>query len=301
MIKLPANTNRRNRPAFRVAVIPVVLAAVLCTAGAAEAETGLPKIVSLDHCSDQYALALADPSQIAAVSYRAVEDYSFFQKRAQGLPSTRGSIEDILYLKPDMVIRYWGGNRRMKPYLDEAGIRIVSAHTGMKTDHVFKNVEAFSKAFHREEAGAAFIRTYKSRLKKLQQVRTNGLRAVYISAGGTTAGPGTFGDEVIKLAGFSNAVADLGVKGWRTLPLEALVLNPPDLIIGAFFDSTSVHRSNWGLLRHPVVKRMFHDVPTILVPGRLLACRAFTFVDAAEYIVEKYLAINARRSEGNKS
>lgn len=275
--------------------------AFVLVAEPARAQDALPRISSLDHCSDQYALALADRSQIASLSHRAIQDYSFYKSRAKGLPRTTGSIEEFLYVQPDVVIRYWGGNASMRSYLKQAGIKVVSARTGLKTDDVFQNVAMFSKVFGREKAGEEFIKVYKARLQKLQQSSTGKLRAIYLSAGGTTAAAGTFGDEVIRLAGMRNAVADMGLKGWRPLPLEALIVDPPDVIIGAFFDSKAVHHSDWGLLRHPVVKRMFKDIPTIFVPGRLLACRAFTFVDAAEFVVDKLNAIKAAQQSRGKS
>ena len=42
-------------------------------------------IISIDFCADQYLLALADKTQIQAVSYEAVGPRSFYGTRAEGL------------------------------------------------------------------------------------------------------------------------------------------------------------------------------------------------------------------------
>jgi iron complex transport system substrate-binding protein len=289
-------------PHMRFVVAALWLLAGALVSNAGRAENALPRVATLDHCADQYALALADRSQIVGLSHHAVEDYSFFQSRALGLPRTTGSIEELLYARPNIVIRYWGGSARMWIYLKQAGIKVASAKTGVQSNDVFENVVTFAKAFGRQEAGRKFIADYQARLAKLRTQGSGKLRAIYVTAGGTTAGAGASGDEIIRLAGMRNAVAEMGLKGWRTLPLETLIMDPPDVIIAAFFDSTSVHHSDWGLLRHPVVKKMFKDIPTIFVPGRLLACRAFMFVDAAEYVVDKLEQINAqRKANGNPS
>ena len=44
------------------------------------------RIVSLDYCSDQYVLKLADPDQILAVSPDAEASFSFMRDAAGGVP-----------------------------------------------------------------------------------------------------------------------------------------------------------------------------------------------------------------------
>ncbi len=286
-------------------LIIVALAAILGVPGMgvgagirmAMANEGLPRIVSLDHCSDQYALALADPSQIAALSPKAHQDYSFFADRAKGIPSFRGTVEEILQLDPDYVIRYWGGDKSMLNILEQAGIKVISAKTGLNMTDMLSNVDVFSAAFKQKELGLVFREDYKARLLALERTKSRGLNAIYLTPSGTTAGAGTFANDILRLAGFSNAIAEMGLKRWPTIPLEKVILDPPDVFIGAFFDNASIHHSDWGILRHNAVQRMFEDVPTVYVPGRLLACRTFTFVDAAEYIVHELEAINFKNKD----
>ena len=265
---------------------------------ASTADITLPKIASLDYCSDQYVLALAERSQVTALSKHATTDYSFYADRAKGLPQTSDSIENLIHIKPDVVVRYWGGNARMRAMLKRSNIQIISADTGLDVQSVFDNVTTFSKAFNRVAQGKAFNQNYQDRVARLSTDYGRGLRAIYLSQNGTTAGEGTFPDEVITMAGLTNAISELGIKGWRTLPLESLILNPPDIIIGSFFESTDLNKSNWGVIRHGVIQKMFKTIPTIFVPGRLFACRTFSFVDAAEYVIANLQHLNLQPRSG---
>jgi len=262
------------------------------------AETTLPKIASLDYCSDQYVLALAKRSQVTALSIHATTDFSFYADRAKGLPQTSDSIENLIHLKPDVVVRYWGGNARMRSILKRTNIQIISADTGLNVQSVLDNVTIFSKAFDRVPQGIAFNQNYQDRVARLSTDHGKGLRAIYLSQNGTTAGKGTFPDEVITMAGLTNAISEMGIKGWRTLPLESLILNPPDIIIGSFFESSDLNKSNWGVIRHGVIQRMFKTIPTIFVPGRLFACRTFSFIDAAEYVIANLQHMNLKPIPG---
>ena len=67
------------------------------------------RIVSLDFCADQYVLKFADREQILAVSPDAVRGFSYMRDTAIGIPSVRPIAEDVLILKPDLIIRSYGG------------------------------------------------------------------------------------------------------------------------------------------------------------------------------------------------
>ena len=76
----------------------VVCALALLCASPAWAEPR--RIVSLDYCADQFVLALADRDQIAALSRGSQRDDSYFRARAHGIRQTRGTLEEVLALRP---------------------------------------------------------------------------------------------------------------------------------------------------------------------------------------------------------
>lgn len=246
-----------------------------------------PQAVSLDYCADQFILSLADREQIMALTTEAIEGHSFYRDKARDLPLFRVSSEQVLHMAPDVVIRYWGGYK-MLPLLERVNIPVASAEYGSGPEILYQNMRIIGLALKQSERAEQKISDHQDRLadlaKRVAGYRGRKLRAAYITPGGITAGDNTFVNDIIKLAGLASISEELGLKGWQPLPLEALVQNPPDLIIGSFFNQKNIHVSNWSLSRHDRISQMIDTIPTIMVPGRYLSCNGIFSVDAAEFI-----------------
>lgn len=242
-----------------------------------------PMAVSLDYCADQFILSLADRDQIMALTTEAIEEHSFYRNRAKGLPLFRPNSENVLHMAPDVVIRNWGGFN-MLPLLKRADIAVATAEYGSGSEILYQNMRHMGAALEQSERAEHMIRNHQKRLSALKKQTASGLRAAYIAPGGITAGKNTFVNDIIKLAGLVPISEELNLMGWQPLPLEALVQNPPDIIIGSFFNQKNIHVSNWSLSRHGRIREMLNIIPTIMVPGRYLSCNGIFSIDAAEYI-----------------
>ena len=243
-------------------------------------------VVSLDYCADQFILSLADRDQIMALSRDATQSHSFYVDRAQGIPQFGATAEEVLHMNPDLVIRYWGGQKFLN-ILKRAHIPVVSPLYGSGAEMLYKNLRLVGKALDQEGLAEKLIAAHGVRLENIRQKPALALRAVYITPSGTTAGVGTFVDDMLRLAGLRTVAGELGLKGWQAFPLEALVHNPPDIIIGSFFDLDNPRIANWSIGRHGRIKEMMRTIPTILVPGRYLSCNGIFTLEAAEYIRER--------------
>lgn len=253
-----------------------------------------PKAVSLDYCADQFMLSLADTDQIMALSLAAIQEHSFYREKARGLPLFRATSEEVLYMEPDVVIRNWGGFN-MLSLLEKANIPVTSAEYGTGPEILYQNMRRIGLALDQTNRAEQMIRDHQLRLSELKKrvasSPARALRAAYIAPGGITAGENTFVNGIIKMAGLSSMSEELGLVGWQALPLEALVQNPPDIIIGSFFNQKNIHISNWSLSRHGRIKEMINTIPTIIIPGRYLSCNGIFSVDAAEYIHDELEAL----------
>ena len=67
------------------------------------------RIVSLDYCADQYVLRLVARDRIVAVSRDARKPFSYMRAAAAGVPQVAARAEDVLVLRPDLVVRSYGG------------------------------------------------------------------------------------------------------------------------------------------------------------------------------------------------
>ena len=76
------------------------------------AEAG-PRVLSLDQCADQFVLALSPREAIVGLSTRADDADSRLRALAVGLPKRRVGLEPALAVRPQVVVRYWGGEPRL--------------------------------------------------------------------------------------------------------------------------------------------------------------------------------------------
>lgn len=240
------------------------------------------RIVSLDYCADQFVLALADRNQIAGVSHGAGRDDSFFRARAHGLRQIRPSLEEVLALHPDLIVRNWGG-----PW-DAAAVyarfHVPVLHVGDVTDFTAARADLVraADAFGQHERGQALARDLDLRLARLQaRAPRQAPPVMYLSAGGAVAGRGVMMDAVIRAAGGRNVWTG---DGWTVLPLERMVETPPALIALAFFDGGRERMNAWSPSRHPVLRHALANARTVGLPPASISCEAWYDIDAAERI-----------------
>ena len=247
----------------------------------------LPSVVSLDYCADQYVLALADRSQIKAVSRGAREKYSFYRKRAEGLPYTDSTIPEVIALQPDIALQSYTVAARMPEMAERTGFKLLKTKFGSAPEIVLENVQTVGTALGRIEAADVMASEFTSRLEALKVSSRSSLKIAYVTPSGFTSGAGTFVDGIIELAGFQSYAISKNYKGWLLLPLEDLIMDTPDMFVTSFFDTNLRNQSNWSLSRHNRLLEMMEQIPTVHLPGSYLACNGLFLVDAAEAIREK--------------
>ena len=113
-------TSPRSRAARNLAL--TALAWLLPHAALAQAPS---RVVSINLCTDQLLMALAEPGQITAVSRWARRpDMSFLAAKAQSIPVMRGSAEEVLRLRPDLVLAGTFSGTATRALLVQQGIRV---------------------------------------------------------------------------------------------------------------------------------------------------------------------------------
>lgn len=259
----------------------VVVAALLLTFSQPAAAQPR-RIVSLDYCADQFVLALADRGQIAALSRGARRDDSYFRARAAGVSQTRGSLEEVLALGPDLVVRNWGGPWDAQAVYGRFGVPVLQVGDSIDFAEARADVIAAGRALGHAERGDAIARDLDTRLARL---RTGATRApvMYLSAGGAVAGRGTMLDAAIAAAGGVNVRRETG---WAVLPLERLIEAPPALLALGFFDHGRTAMNAWSPSRHPRLRATLDSARTVRLPPEAIACEAWTAIDAAEIIAD---------------
>src|SRR5580700_2968487 len=106
---------------------PVVIAALATLVGVllAPAAAAPPRIVSMNVCADQLLIPLADPEQILGLSRYSRDAWqSFAADDARRYPMLSGGAEDVLVLRPDIVVAGLFDKRSTRELLKEKGLRL---------------------------------------------------------------------------------------------------------------------------------------------------------------------------------
>lgn len=245
------------------------------------------RIMSLDYCADQFVLALADENQIIGVSNEARDAHSFYRERAKNIPRFRAVADQILTQRPSLVVRSWAGDRRLLDLLNRLRIQVITIEHAEDPKDIQSNVLRIAKAIGQESRGNALITDAEMRMARLKALPAYGESAIYLTPGAFTTGSGTFVSKVMALAGIGNSFADRGYKGWFPIPMERLVQSPPTLIVTSFYDSHASVQNHWGIARHGYIRKMLDEIPTVDVPGSMMACSGLFIVNAAEHLREQ--------------
>lgn len=269
------------------------LLGAVSTAGALESskptETKLekPRVVSLDHCSDQYVLALADPDQILALSPAAHSEYSYMREKAVGHATVRSTAEEVLMLNPDKVIRQWGGGYEATEVLMRFGLPVIKIQNGHSIKTMRENLIIAGEALDQLERAQALIDDFDARHARLAQyAAADNPLAIYITPSSSTTGGETYIDQLLNLGGVDNLMANTGRTGWVPLNLEALALTPPELVVTGYFDLKTNHQNHWSIARHTFLRKILKNTPTVHIPSDELSCSAWFNLFSAERILE---------------
>lgn len=249
--------------------------ALLITLVATDAYAKPLRVMSLDQCADQYALALA-PDAALALSPRADDPDAWLRKEARGRLQVRPTLESAIAFRPDVVVRYWGGDARLLARLEKSGVKVITLSDAQDFKAVAGNIETASQAVGQAARGQAVIARMQRKLADAASPGVTRGHALYLTAGGFTAGQGTLVDAILRAAGFGNAARS---PGFAPVSVERIALSPPARFVLGFFDQV---RADWrGPGRHPVVRRAAQGRVAADLPAAVLTCPAWFAADAA--------------------
>ena len=242
-----------------------------------------PRVLSLDQCADQYVLAMSPREAIVGLSTRADDADSRLRALARGLPMRRVDLETALAARPDVVVRYWGGEPRLVRALEERGVRVVTIGEASGFGDVRRSIREVAAALGRPAAGEALIARMDARLARAAGA-WKGASVLYLTPGGVTAGPGTLVDAVLRAAGLANAERR---PGYQVVSLEQLAMSPPKTVVLGFYDTFQLAGDSWGPGRHRILQRTVREAAVASLPGAMLGCPDWSAAEAAELLAAK--------------
>ncbi len=224
-------------------------------------------VVSLNLCADQLLLALADRRQIAGVTvYAADPGMSAAAGAARGLPTTRGTAEELLTLRPDLVLvasYQVAAKRALLP-----GTRIVAVPEANDPMQIAANIRIVAAAVGHPDRARPLLAALSA--SPLPTTGSGPVIAQY-QRGGWLSGTGTLVDDLIRRAGGRNLATVLGRPPLSHLSLEAIIAARPAYLLIERRTGDSPDRGA-ALLDHPALARAFPPARRLTIDGSLTVC-----------------------------
>jgi iron complex transport system substrate-binding protein len=237
-------------------VMSCLLGLVLATSPLPAAEPPR-RIVSLNLVSDIVLLALVEPERIAALSHLAAHpDLSLIHQEVASFRTTRGAAEEVMALRPDLVIGARWGQGPTLALLGRLGIPTHEIPLAESYQEITTLVEALASAVGEPERGRALLAGMQSARASLAARREGPAPgALLFGASGFSGGSGTLTAEVLDDAGLRRTTSG-------RVDLEQLVLHPPDVLISVVYRPGHPSQTDL-LLDHPAVRRMRPEIQRI--------------------------------------
>ena len=253
---------------------------VAAPAGGPQASRAPARVVSLGPCLDAILVEVADRSQIAALSRYSRDPYgSSIAETAKTLPVTSGTAEEIIALSPDLVLT--GIGQTTTSALDRLSIRSEVFDVPETVAASLAQVRRIAALVGHPERGEALVERIEAALKAAEPAPGSPeLKTLVFMPGGFASGPGTLMDEMMRRAGLRNAAALYGLTHSASVPLEAVVASPPDLLLAGQPLPGAPSRAE-RMLQHPALAHLAGGMKRAVFPERLLFCGGPVLIQTA--------------------
>ncbi len=231
-------------------ILPLLLLAGCSPVAGAAGPGGGGGIVSTNPCADAMLVRMVSPDRIAAISHYSQDAgaTSIPLAVARRFRATAGTAEEVIALKPDLVLASSFTQASTREAFAAAGLRTVYLDSPVTVEASKTQVTQVAEAVGAPARGRA-INAAIDRAVADAQPAGRPAALLYI-AGDLANGGGTLLDLLMTRAGFANAAATYGLAYTGTLPAELLVARPPGAAAGdAAADAVRGVRPSSGQLR----------------------------------------------------
>jgi iron complex transport system substrate-binding protein len=240
------------------------------------------RIVSLNLCTDELLLRLADPSRIASVTWLSRNPAgSNVADLAERVPINYGLAEQIIASDPDLVLAGTFTTRIAVGMLKRTAIPVVEFPVPRSFEEVRQQIRDVARLVQAEDRGRQLIDEIDRRVAAVAaKPRAMRPAAVVLNPNGATVGQGTLADQVMTAAGLDNIAARLRTGNYGQIPLEIVALHEVDvLIVSASRDGPPAKATE--VLSHPILSKLTRT-KIVVLPGRLWNCGGPGLAEAVE-------------------
>jgi len=261
-----------------------LLAAMIALAlpGGAASAANLPRLVSMNVCTDQLVLTLADPEQILGLSRFSRDGWQSKAGDISRYPVLSGGAEDVLLIRPDIVVASAFDKRSTRELLKANGLRLAELAVPRTIEEARQQIREVGDIIgHPDRAAAEIARLDAALARARRAVSERHYRVLPLSRRGWVAGSDSFVGSLLGETGLRSAAGDLGFAFGGFASLEAIVNLRPDFIVVSQAGDTA-RDDGQAFLLHPALERFYPPEKRIVIPERMTECGGVLLADALD-------------------
>ena len=266
-----------------------LLAAMMALAlpGSAASAANLPRLVSMNVCTDQLVLTLADPEQILGLSRFSRDGWQSKAGDLSRYPVLSGGAEDVLLIRPNIVVASAFDKRSTRELLKAKGLRLVELAVPRTLEEARQQIrEAGDIIGHPDRAAAEIDRLDAALARARRAVSERHYRVLPLSRRGWVAGSDSFVGSLLGEVGLRSAAGDLGFSFGGFASLESIVKLRPDFLVVSQAGDRARDEGQAFLL-HPALERFYPPQKRIVIPERLTECGGVRLAEALDVLVKE--------------
>lgn len=273
-------------------VLAVIGLAVLPFTGLTPTEASPKRIVSINMCTDQLLLDLAAPERILGLSpYARDKARAWAVDKAAAHPTLSGTAEEILVLKPDLVLAGSFTKRATREFIRARAIPVEEFDAALSIEEAKRQITRMGEILGEEAKARARNDAIDAALVRLRAVASRGrLRILPVSRRGWVWGGASLTSDLLKAAGLANAADELGVGEGGFASLEAIVKLKPDALLLTRDDVTTEDQGTAKLV-HPALAGRFPPTRRLVMPEKLTVCGGPMLAEAADHLAREIMKL----------
>ena len=279
----PRKGGRGGRTAARLCAL--ALAALASVSSPALAKPR--RIVSLNQCTDELALRLADPHNIASVTWLSQDpNNANMAEAAKKAPANHGTAEEAMAYRPDLVLVGAFTDPETRALLKRIGAPIARFDPPETLADARRQILDFAARIGESERGEALVAAIDRDLEAVSvDAQRPRLKTIILRPNGFTVGAGSLVDEILAHAGLDNLAARLDIGPYEQISLERVAMLDAKVLIANSEVVGAPSLATEGL-NHPVVRALAHKMRVVALPARLWTCPGPGLVEAVRRLAE---------------
>jgi iron complex transport system substrate-binding protein len=264
-----------NLRGVRNLVHAAILAASIQAATHANAAPIPSRIVSINLCTDELLIALADPGQIAGLSSYATEaGLTAFADRAKAFRHDADRGETVVAIAPDLVIGGPFSRLTTRDLVKRLGYRFVDVPPARDIAETVAQIRTVADLVGHPERGVKLIADIAAAQGRAAASAVAGRKrptAVFYQRRGYVNGGETLTGELLRTVGIEDAGPGFAGIAGGFVPLERLVERRPEYLVVADAGVRSEDQGS-ALLAHPALTDLYPPERRIVLPERFTVC-----------------------------